>query len=177
MIGDNWIACPYYTFRPGDWMNDAGLRSCSLAARGLWIDMNCIMHQGDPYGHLALAVPSRNTSRKILPATLARIVGSSEKEVVALLAELEDAGVFSRTAFGHIYSRQMVSQVNWKKDSRYNAWFNIGPKSGENPNARAFSESQSRLQATSPSTSVGGPSESSMKACSKGSKPSRKKVK
>jgi hypothetical protein len=43
---------PADQFYPGDWLNDAALRACSLAARGLWKDMNCIMHQGHPYGHL-----------------------------------------------------------------------------------------------------------------------------
>ena len=45
---------PSFQFYPGDWLRDPALRACSLAARGLWADVLCYMHQGAPYGHLAL---------------------------------------------------------------------------------------------------------------------------
>ena len=47
--------------------------------------------------------------RPIHPPILARMVGCSEQEVNALLTELEEVGVFSRTADGVIYSRRMVN--------------------------------------------------------------------
>ena len=122
---------PAYQFYPGDWLNDTGLRACSLAARGLWIDMNCIMHQGHPYGYLTWSAKDRDEDvlRPIPDGVLARIVGSREEEVVPLLAELEDAGVFSRTADGVIYSRRMVRDEN-ARESRAAG----GYKSLENPN-------------------------------------------
>ena len=46
---------PAFQFYPESWRTDAELRSCSLAARGLWIDLMCVMHQCKPYGHLVLA--------------------------------------------------------------------------------------------------------------------------
>jgi hypothetical protein len=72
--------------------------------------MNCIMHQGHPYGHLTRATNDgdKDVLRHILPEVLARIVGSTRKEVDALLAELHDAGVFSRTSDGVNHSRRMV---------------------------------------------------------------------
>ena len=115
MIDNAWRRHTSYNLKPNDWLSDAGLRACSLAARGLWIDMNCIMHQAVPYGHLVLSQTSKKPARSILPATLARMVGSTEKEVVALLAELEAAGIFSRVVRDIIYSRQMVSQIAWEK--------------------------------------------------------------
>lgn len=36
------------------WLADPALARCSLAARGLWMDLLCLMHQGVPYGHLAV---------------------------------------------------------------------------------------------------------------------------
>jgi hypothetical protein len=86
----------------GDWRRDTALQSCSLTARGLWHEMNCLMHDCDPYGHLLVG------SVGMRPAQLARLVGVTEKECATLLAELEAAGVFSRTAEGVIYSRRMV---------------------------------------------------------------------
>ena len=60
------------------------------------------MHEAEPYGHLRLK------GRDIGPEILARMVGTSTKMVSRLLAELEIAGVFSRTEQGTVYSRRMV---------------------------------------------------------------------
>lgn len=94
---------PAFQFYPGDWQRDLALRSCSLAARGLWHEMMCLMHDGQPYGHLK--VGSRRLDD---PATLAPLVGASAEAVTALLAELEAANVFSRTRKGVVFSRRMV---------------------------------------------------------------------
>lgn len=93
---------PAFQFYPADWRKDAALQSCSLGARGLWHEMLCIMHECDPYGHLFAGRSAMTT------AQLARLVGESEKLVKQYLAEIEGAGVFSRTADGVIYSRRMV---------------------------------------------------------------------
>lgn len=94
---------PSFQFYPGDWQHDPALRACSVGARGLWIEMICIMHQAEPYGHLVL------NHRPVEILTLAQIVGASHKEVSKWLAELEGAGVFSRTEdIGVIYSRRML---------------------------------------------------------------------
>jgi hypothetical protein len=89
-------------FWPQDWQRDPALRSCGIAARGLWIDLLCIMHEGDPYGHLTINGRGA-TSRQI-----GMITGIGEREADKLIAELEEAGVFSRTDAGLIYSRRMV---------------------------------------------------------------------
>lgn len=86
----------------GDWRSDAALQSCSLTARGLWHEMNCIMHDCEPYGHLVIG------GKPVQPAQLGRLVGVTERECKALLTELEDAGVFSRNGDGAIFSRRMV---------------------------------------------------------------------
>ena len=86
----------------GDWRSDPALRACGYAARGLWMDMLALMHEGQPYGHLT--INGRAASAKHLAA----MAGGSEREVAKLLAELEEAGVFSRTEDGVIFSRRMV---------------------------------------------------------------------
>jgi hypothetical protein len=45
---------PAFQFYPGDWLRDMALRSCSMEARGLWIEMLCLMHDAVPYGHLRM---------------------------------------------------------------------------------------------------------------------------
>lgn len=81
---------------------DAGLSVCSLAARGLWLELLCIAHKGQPYWHVTM------DGRAATPAEIAKIARTTRMQAVKLLSELEEWGVFSRTADGTIYSRRMV---------------------------------------------------------------------
>ncbi|UEP23129.1 hypothetical protein LL999_23065 [Burkholderia ambifaria] len=93
---------PSFQFYPGDWLNDAALRMVSVGARGLWIDMMCIMHQGSEYGYLKV------NGKVILPPNLARMTGSTLEETEGFLGELESSGVFSKDESGCIFSRRMI---------------------------------------------------------------------
>ena len=84
-------------------MKDPALRCVSYAARGLWIDLMCVMFESPSRGHLQMA-----TGKPLTPEHIGRMTGGSADEVATLLRELEDAGVFSRTDVGTIYSRRMV---------------------------------------------------------------------
>ena len=54
---------PWLKFYPADWRADPRLRMCSLAARGLWIELMSYMHEGEPYGHLTIdGVPPPTTA-------------------------------------------------------------------------------------------------------------------
>jgi hypothetical protein len=93
---------PAFQFYPADWRKDAALQSCSVAAQGLWINVLCIAHECDPYGHLTV------NGRPMSAAQVARLVGLSAKECEALLTELDEAGVSARNADSALYSRRMV---------------------------------------------------------------------
>ena len=93
---------PAFQFYPADWRKDMALQSCSVAARGLWIDMLCIAHECEPYGHLTV------NGKPMTAAQIGRHTGLTEREAKRLIAELDDAGVASRTDEGVIYSRRMV---------------------------------------------------------------------
>lgn len=93
---------PSFQFYPPDWRNEAGLRLCSMAARGLWIDMMCLMHDSEPYGHLT------DMGRPMTPEALSRLVGESAASVKRWLAELGAREVFSVSDDGVIFSRRMV---------------------------------------------------------------------
>lgn len=93
---------PAMQFYVGDWMKDPDLRACSLAARGLWIDMLCLMYESPRRGYLL--VKDRPASQQ----HIARMTGGSSEEVGALLKELEDAGVYSRSSDGAVFCRRMV---------------------------------------------------------------------
>lgn len=93
---------PSFQFYPGDWLRDTALRSVSVGARGAWIDMLCMMHDGAPYGYLKVNL------KVILPVNLARILGATLPEVEGWLSELSQAGVYSTDRDGCIYSRRMI---------------------------------------------------------------------
>jgi len=84
-----------------DWFSSFDVRACSLAARGLWIDMLGIMSRSTAKGTLTI------NGRKIDSEELARLEGADPIEVVALLVELERNKVFSRFLDGTIYNRRM----------------------------------------------------------------------
>jgi hypothetical protein len=72
------------------------LRLCSMAARGLWIEMLAIMGISDRYGYLQIG------GKMITEEQLAVMAGCSLKECIKLMAELESNGVFRRMAREHI---------------------------------------------------------------------------
>ena len=43
---------PWFKFYPTDWTSDSKLQSCSVGARGLLIEMMCLMHQSERPGYL-----------------------------------------------------------------------------------------------------------------------------
>ena len=93
---------PSFQFYPGDWLRDTALRTCSVAARGLWIEMICLMHEGQPYGHLKVG-------DKVIDApTLARMVGSNTRTIQSLLCELLHANVCEKLSDHTIISRRMI---------------------------------------------------------------------
>lgn len=94
---------PSFQFYPSDWRTDTALQFCSLPARGLWIEMMCIAHECEPYGHLVV------NGKPMTTAQIGRLVGISEKECTKLLAELFEAGVPSKSDMGVIFSRRMVA--------------------------------------------------------------------
>ncbi|MEK6594776.1 MAG: hypothetical protein AABZ67_17035 [Pseudomonadota bacterium] len=66
---------PAFQFYPADWRNNAKLRRCTFAERGIWLETICLMHDSDEYGVL------RWTLREIAQAIGCRL--SDLKSLVA----------------------------------------------------------------------------------------------
>lgn len=96
---------PFLKFYPGDWMKDPALRACSYAAKGLWADMLCLMHEAPNRGFLQHA-----SGDPISASQLARMTGGGVDEVAGLLNELQAAGVYSCSKADAIFSRRMVRE-------------------------------------------------------------------
>jgi hypothetical protein len=79
-----------------DWSNDTALRLCSIAARGLWMELLCIAAQGDPYG--CVTIKGRPPSEAELRSLVRNPVDDQHRHFARdfrrWLAELERHGVF-----------------------------------------------------------------------------------
>jgi hypothetical protein len=117
----------WFQFFGGDWLQDRGVRMIDLEARGLWIDMLCVMSQCSRRGYLEHA-----PGRPLTTEQLARIVGASPKIIAKLIAAMEQVNIFSRDAAGTIYSRRMV-----RDEQKRLLCSAAGKKGGGNPTFRA----------------------------------------
>ncbi len=133
---------PWLKFYPRDWRGDQALRAVSVAARGLWIEMLCVMHEAQPYGHLILA------GQAVSNDVLARVAGLGAEECGALIAELESAGVLSRTRKGVIYSRRMVKDHSRSEKGRKS----IARRWKQEPENKAENERPNRSPNNTPIT-------------------------
>lgn len=112
---------PWLKFYPSDWQADHLLGTCSLAARGLWVELLCVMHAAEPAGSLA-----RNNV-KLTIQQIAVLARCSVKDAQRCLDELEAAGVFSREPDGTIFSRRMRRDIDKAERDRANG------RTGGNP--------------------------------------------
>lgn len=115
---------PWMKFFPTDWRADPALRMCSLAARGLWMELLCVMHEATPCGSLVV------NGRALTLRQIAALGGTSVEEAQSLLEEMEQAGVFSRDEDGTVFSRRMRRDVAKATQDRLNG------KEGGNPSLR-----------------------------------------
>lgn len=119
------MSAPWLKFYPSDWRADPALRMCSLAARGLWMEMLCLMHEAVPRGSLLI------NGQPVNEKQLAALCGVSLRDVVTCLAQLGTAGVFSREDNGTIYSRRMRRDQEKAERDKANG------KAGGNPTLKA----------------------------------------
>lgn len=112
------------------------------------MDMLGLCHESERYGYLLVSgkMPSF--------AQIARILGDTEKEVFALIGELQAAGVFSQNSDGIIFSRRMVRdgersdegrefvKKRWEPNNKKEVEVNRSPNSPPNrsPNSHPIPE-------------------------------------
>jgi hypothetical protein len=136
----------FLQFYPNDWLAEPSVRACSLAARGLWIDMLSLMHLSPRRGYLLSASGSPLT-----PEHLARMTGCTAEEATRLIAELRSSGCFNCTDDGVIYSRRMVRDEQKRERCR-----EAGRRGGGNPNLRKPLVSEPTFKGGSKGGSKGG---------------------
>ncbi|WP_160119898.1 hypothetical protein [Rhodovarius lipocyclicus] len=113
-----------------DHENDKALRSCSLAAQGLWMRMLCVMAEAERHGFLLI------NGRQPSARQLAAITSAPERDVAKYLNELDEAGVFSREPDGTIFCRRMVRDNAAREKAREDG------RKGGNPRLKAEVQSE-----------------------------------
>jgi hypothetical protein len=102
---------PWLKFYPSDWLSDEALRGCSPAARGLWVDLICLMAKSKKHGYLLAGDKPMGAEH------IARIFGESLERTSELLVELAQSGVYSIEQ-DTIFSRRMVKDERGRKSNR-----------------------------------------------------------
>lgn len=94
-------------------MKDPNLRRCSLASRGMWVDLMCLMFECEERGVLATAGHAWSDDE------IAQAVGGDHDVALSCLRELVGKAVASRNQSGSVYCRRMVrDEVKRKADAQ-----------------------------------------------------------
>ena len=95
---------PSFQFYPKDWMFYPEVRMLSLEARGLWIDLLCIMFYGNPRGTLT------SNGQKLDSTDISRLIAEPIEKVKLLMGELEFRKTFEILPDGTKISRRMYNE-------------------------------------------------------------------
>jgi hypothetical protein len=107
MIGNNnnkknsKTRAPAFQFYASDWLTDPALRMCSLQARGLWIELLCIMYLAPEVGVLMIGNQVLNEE------SVCNLIATSKKVVRKSFAELQKFDVIKRDEQNRFYSKRM----------------------------------------------------------------------
>lgn len=133
---------PSDVFYWNDWEDDKELRSCQMAAQGMWMRMLCIARRSPEPGFVL--IPGRDCARSALPGVLARLVGESPTAVKAWIDDLVASGAASVDERGYIYCRRMVraaavSQAR-AESGRAGGYQKAGKRAGKRPSKTVANE-------------------------------------
>lgn len=136
---------PSFQFYPNDWLSDVNLRMCSVASKGLWIDLICLMHRTKRVGYLVQKVDQKwiNLDAKMIQ----KLTGIGHKKVSNLIQELIKNEVLRIDEEGLMYSKRIV------KDEALRATRRVAGKKGGNPYLVNQNPNQNGKQKTTPSSS------------------------
>jgi len=126
---------PWFMFYSGDWLTDPDLRRCSSAARGVWIDMLCLMDKCEERG--ALVTGGQPWAQEDVCAA----IGGDPSVTLSCVVELLAKGVVQRRYDGALYSRRMFHDEQVRQERA-----KAGRKGGR-PRKQNESKPQSKTKA------------------------------
>lgn len=134
---------PSFQFYANDWMGNLALQSCSIGARGLFIQLLCLMHNSSEPGKLFLPNGFSPSATKT-----AQLCNVDARQYRRHLPELLQNGILKLDDNGIIYCKRMIRD-NELRNKRKEA----GSKGG-NPNLLNQKLKQNAKQNATPSTST-----------------------
>jgi hypothetical protein len=103
---------PAFMFYPGDWQKDPCLRRCSKAAKGVWMDLLCLLFECPVRGVFVDASGKPWSDEEIAEA-----IGGDIGANLGYIAELVSKGVAQRDTRGAIFSRRMVRDEQTRRSA------------------------------------------------------------
>lgn len=103
---------PSFQFYPGDWMKDPALRRCSAAARGIWMDVLCLMFESDERGKLVTSALQWTLQ------DIAEAISGDTATNLSHLKELLAKGVMRQDESGCYYSNRLVKDELVRKQTK-----------------------------------------------------------
>lgn len=116
---------PAFQFYPGDWRRDPGVQALDHAAKGVWIDLLCMMHDSPERGRLVFP-----TGAAMPDAAIARNLGMPEADWKQIRSTLISYGVASEDEKGVLFNRRMVREEALRQ-KKIEAGRKGGERSGE----------------------------------------------
>lgn len=126
------MADPWMKFYTTDWIGEPKLKLVSRAARSLWIDMLCLMHQAGT-GRLELK------GQPMTQKELATILGDNPRTIKKLMAELADAEVSIIVEGSFVASSRMIEDFEKAERDRSNG------RMGGNPSLKTKGNGKKRV--------------------------------
>ena len=149
MIPSVMTRLPWFKFYWIDWLSDSKIRRCSLAARGLLVEILCLMADGEERGRLI-------TGRKPWSNDdIAKAIVGPTEIVPKLIEELLASKALERDRRGALMFPGMVHDASISAArSKAGAGNKTGTKDEQNPDKRRTKREQSpRVRASSSSSS------------------------
>jgi hypothetical protein len=132
----------WFHFYPGDWMKDPNLRRCSPAARGVLMDILCLMFECEERGVLATAgIPWSDDD-------LAGALSNDRFASLECIKELETKCVLKRREDGSLVSNRLIRDENLRRVRAES-----GRKGGKRSRKQNVSKRTANTQADSDSDS------------------------
>jgi len=97
---------PWLKFYAADWLSSPELRACTLAEKGLLIDLMCIAHRHEPYGYF-----TDGTDESL--SIVAQMVRIRLPRLVQMVYKLRTKGRVSASDGGQLYIKRMVADHDY----------------------------------------------------------------
>ncbi len=133
----------WFKWYPADWQSDHLLRSCSIEARGLWIELLGMMWQSPRPGYLC-----DHNGAPLSDEIASKSARVSLRKFRSLRDELREKGVFSEDENGVMYSRKMV-----RDEEKRRKCSDAGKAGGGNPRLKVTSKRPFKAESESESES------------------------